>query len=245
MRVIHENDPGHPDNHGYVVSHIGLNNDSNWRDFRDVDFEDQEIFRRWVCADPMEESEDGEGQPRRFDMGMQVKDEIISHFIGSAFLNPDDDRVLDEILAQKVPGTPFKLSDLTSREDLRTRLKLAQQEHEQKPEAIPVSPQRRRRTTRIRLSERTNSAVARILKDLHLSLPGREVGRVMPRMGTLNNRTAVTQLLNREINGFLNITSGQRNALTAAQTESAFSELDILADKVRDSISAKLGGEHA
>jgi superfamily II DNA or RNA helicase len=152
MRVIHENDPGHPDNHGYVVSHIGLNNDSNWRDFRDVDFEDQEIFRRWVRAKPMEESEDGEGQPRRFDIGMQVKDEIISHFIGSAFLNPDDDRVLDEILAQKVPGTPFKLSDLTSREELRARLKVAQQEHEQKPEAIPVSPQRRRRTTRISIS---------------------------------------------------------------------------------------------
>jgi len=32
MRVIHQDDPDHPDNHGYVVSHIGLNNDANWRD---------------------------------------------------------------------------------------------------------------------------------------------------------------------------------------------------------------------
>jgi hypothetical protein len=31
MRVMHEKDPDHPDNQGYVVSHVGLNNDANWK----------------------------------------------------------------------------------------------------------------------------------------------------------------------------------------------------------------------
>jgi len=128
---------------------------------------------------------------------------------------------------------------------LRKRLKDAQSEHEQKPETIPVSPQRRRRTTRKRLSERTNSVVARILKDLVLSFAGREVARVVPKMGALSNRNAVTQLVHREINDLLDIKAGQRNELTAAQTEAAFNQLDSLGDKVRDTIAAKLGGKNA
>jgi len=108
MRVIHENDPGHPDNHGYVVSHIGLNNDANWRDFRDVDFEDQKIFRRWVRATPEEENGEAHGQPRRFDLGMHVKDEIISHFIGSAFLNLMMIESLMRSLRKRFLGRPLR-----------------------------------------------------------------------------------------------------------------------------------------
>ena len=38
----------HPDNHGFVVSHVGLNNDALWRDFRDFDLDDQAIFHLWL-----------------------------------------------------------------------------------------------------------------------------------------------------------------------------------------------------
>ena len=33
MRVVHENKPDHPDNHGYIVSHVGLSNDDHWGRF--------------------------------------------------------------------------------------------------------------------------------------------------------------------------------------------------------------------
>ena len=239
MRVIHQDDPGHPDNHGYVVSHIGLNNDSNWRDFRDVDFDDQQIFHKWLNAPPEEDGTGSGGEPRRFDNGMLVQDEIVSHFIGQSFLNPDDDRVLDEILAQKVPGTPFTVGDLKSRNELRKMLKQRQQAMEVKPQEIPVSPQRRRRAARTRLSERTNSVVARILKDLRFSAAGRDVSKVT-KMGNLDNRAAITRLLNGAINALVGIESRQRNTLTAAQTEQAFGALDSVGDQVRDSIKSKI-----
>jgi excisionase family DNA binding protein len=242
MRVIHQDDPGHPDNHGYVVSHVGLNNDANWNDFRDVDFEDQEVFRKWIAAgEDEEEIGSGEGHPRRFDGGMLVRNEIISHFIGQSFLNPDDDRVLDEILAQKVAGTPLTVGDLTSRESLRSMLRQEQDEHRGTPKALPITPQRRRRASKKRLFERTNSLVARILRDLGLSPAGREISRNM-KTGRGGNRAALTQLLNRAINDRLNIKSGQRNTLTAKQAEAAFGELDNIGDQVRDAIRQKIGG---
>ena len=58
----------------YVVSHVGLNNDANWRDFREFDLEDQQIFREWLEAQGDEDTADSEGtgtgRPRRFDEGM-------------------------------------------------------------------------------------------------------------------------------------------------------------------------------
>src|SRR5258708_30702755 len=48
MRVMFQGDASNPANHGHVISHIGLNNDANWRDFREFDLEDQQVFREWL-----------------------------------------------------------------------------------------------------------------------------------------------------------------------------------------------------
>jgi DNA repair protein RadD len=246
MRVVHEDDPDHPDNHGYVVSHVGLNNDSNWDDFRDVDFDDQAIFRNWINAPTGEQPDEGvTGEPRRFDEGMLVNNEIISHFIGQSYLSPDDDRVLDEILSQRVPGTPFRVGDLKSKEELRKMLKDRQREmNAETPKALPITPQRRRRAAKDRLFERTNSVVARILADLRLSPAGREVGRAY-RHPHLANRAALTQILNREINRQLGIKSGERNKMKADALENVFSQLDEIADEIRETVRREIGGTNA
>ena len=44
MRVIKQNAPGHPDNRGFVVSHIGLHIDRWWEDLRELDKDDQLFF---------------------------------------------------------------------------------------------------------------------------------------------------------------------------------------------------------
>jgi excisionase family DNA binding protein len=243
MRVNQEGDPAHPDNFGYIVSHVGLNNDAHWQDFREFDLEDQALLKLWLEGKALGEdlSEEG-GQPRRFDAGMQVQDEIISHFIGSLFLDPDDDRVLDLIFKQKIPGTPFTVGDLKSREELREMLRAKRREHEHRSEAIPVSPQRRRRAAKQRLAERTNSVVARVLRDLNLSLVGREVGHAVPKVGGSDNRTAVTRLLNLAINDSIGISKKSRNTMTAAQAEQALQSLDRLGDEVRERIRREMEG---
>jgi excisionase family DNA binding protein len=241
MRVVVQNDPDHPDNRGYIVSHVGLNNEARWEEFRELDLEDQALLQMWLRGQAASEGEDqGEGgpPPRRFDTTQLVDDEIIGSFIDQQFLDPEDDRVLDELLAKAVAGG-LTLGDLVPREVLRDRLRERRDAAPaEAPTTIPVSPQRRRQATRRRLAERTGSVVARILADLGLGRQGREVARAGLRTGSGPNVETVTKLLNIEIRSF---TGKDREDLTADETEAAYQELDKLGDAVRDQIREALG----
>lgn len=247
MRVIHQNKPDHPDNRGFVVSHVGLNNDEHWDDFRELDLEDQALLRRWVHGengdDAGEESE-GPGEPRRFDTGMLVDDEVISHFVQQAFLDPDDDRVLEQLLSQPLGSTGLAVGNFISKDDLRAKLRQQLVAMDEEPEPIPVSPQRRRRAVRARLDEREGSVVARILRDLSLSRAGRDVARALPGVGRGQaNLPVVTQMLKRAVNDAIGIPSGSRRKPKAEELEEVFSQLDALGDQVRERIRAALEGK--
>jgi hypothetical protein len=244
MRVVVQNDPDHPDNQGMIVSHVGLNNDARWDEFRELDLEDQLLLHGWIVGEgEFEPSGEGEsaGTPRRFDLGQLVDNEFVSRFIDRAFLDPDDERVLDEMLAAKVG--PIALADLIDREALRQALREHQAAAAAEPAAIPVSPQRRRRTARSRLRERTGSVAARILQDTGVSRQGRDIAKALPGAGPMSsNAQYVTRLLNREVNNELGIGSGERGELSSEQAERALEQLDALGDRVRDRIIEAIDG---
>ena len=111
---------------------------------------------------------------------------------------------------------------------------------EEEPATIPVTPQRRRQAARARLKERTGSVVARVLSDLGISRPGREISKAVGgRPGP--NLIRVTVMLNEEINDFLGIESKSRSSITAEQAEDAVDTLDMLGDAVRDRLKEALG----
>ena len=229
-----------------MVSHVGLNNEARWNEFRELDLDEQELVQSWLRGEPDEGDADveGGGRPRRFDDGLLVDDEIIGHFIDQEYLDPEDDRVLDEILAQRIAGG-LTLGDIITREQLRERLRSRRDAaHDETPQPIPVAPQRRRRAARTRLAERTNSVAARIMQDLGLARAGRDVARTDLARGGSANTQAVTTLVQREVNTFLGIGSGERGTLTAAQTQAALDELDNLGDAVRDRIREAIGRSH-
>lgn len=233
MRVVHQDAPGHPDNHGYVVSHVGLNNEARWEEFRELDLDDQALIRGWLEGDDTDEPGEGEGQPRRFDEGLLVDTEILGAFIDNAFLDPDDDRILDEMLGQPLLGTALTLGDVMSRDVLREKLRAALAERNaDAPQPIPIQPQRRRRVARDRLAERTGSVAARVLRDLGVARQGRDVARALRGNARQANSGYVQALLNRKINEFLGIASGQRGTLTAEQTEAALAHLDEFGDEI-------------
>lgn len=238
MRVVVQNSADHPDNQGFIVSHVGMNNDARWEEFRELDLDDQELLRQWMNGEDTDENDEGESQPRsrRFDQGLLVNDEIISHFIDQAYLDPEDDRVLEELLSRPV-AAGLTVGDLVDREQLRAKLRQQQEALKvEEPKAIPVSPQKRRRAARSRLVERTNSVTARIIQDLHLSRAGRDVAKAIPRGGMAANVQAVTRLLQHAINDSVGIGSGERGNLSAKQNQLALERLDDLGDQVRDRI---------
>ncbi|TQN44137.1 excisionase family DNA binding protein [Blastococcus colisei] len=239
MRVIQESKPEHPDNQGHVVSHVGLNNDERWSEFRELDLDDQELIHGWVAgneddAEPAEST--GEPQSRRFDQGMLVNSEILSNFIDQAYLDPTDDRVLEEMLAKEVaPG--LKIGDFTTLEQLRTALLAKQAERPSDvPTAIPVSPQRRRQSARKRLNQRVGSVANRVLDGLNLPRQGRQLAKIVKGpMGP--NTQIVTRLLNKAVSDEVGV---DREQASADDLERAYTKLDAIADEVRDDIAAKL-----
>ncbi len=242
MRVVHEAKPDHPDNNAYIVSHVGLNTDAHWDDFREIDFDDQALIKKWLEGQNDEPEGDGSGEPRRFDVGMLVDSEIIGSFINRSFLDPEDDRVLDEMLNHEIGGG-IRLRDLINKEVLRETLRKKQQDRAALAEVttLPVQPQDRRVQARKRLSQRTNSVVARILKDLGYTIVGREVGKAIKTVAGRDNRAAVTSLLHTAVNEHLGITAGGRKGPGADDNEDAFAALDMLGDQVRDAIRKEAG----
>jgi DNA repair protein RadD len=140
-------------------------------------------------------------------------------------------------------GGGLRLRDLIEKEVLRATLRKKQQDRATTAEvtSLPVQPQDRRVQARKRLSQRTNSVVARILKDLGFSFVGREVGKAVKTVAGRDNRAAVTILLNKSINEHLGITSGKRKTPGAEDNEDALAALDMIGDQVRDSIREEIG----
>jgi DNA repair protein RadD len=240
MRVVIQDAPDHPDNQGFVVSHIGLNNDARWEEFRELDLDDQSLVHDWLTAQPRDEEQDGDSpEPRRFDIGVLVDHELVSHFVDKPFLDPEDDRILDELLARPL-GAGLTLGDVVDRETLRERLRERIAAMTEQPALIPITPQRRRQGGRKRLSERTGSVAARVLVDLDLSRAGRDLAKLIGGVPAANVQV-VTRLLNREINTGLGIPTAARKTLSAEEAEMALARLDAFGDAVRDRLRQQMG----
>jgi len=248
MRVVVEGQPEHPDNHGYVVSHIGLNNEHHWDDFKDFDLDDQATVLKWIHEEESTESEtegsERKGHARRFDNGFQGTEEIISHFLKESFLDPDDSRVVDKVLATEIPGTGLSMRDFgITPEAVREILK--KKYHSEKGAESPspklvVTPQRSRRAARTRLGERLNSVGLRVLSDLDLGRNGREIGRYILKNPRFQNVKAMSKLLNEAVNSFAGKPSATRPDWTEQELRTAMEYLDTAGDKVRDRIQLEL-----
>jgi len=247
MRVMFQEDPNNPANHGYVVSHVGLNNDANWRDFREFDLEDQQVFREWLEAQPFDAGErdepDGSGKPRRFDEEMLVHGELLSDFVRQSFLDPNDDRIIDRILDAVIPGVGVPFRDFMTRNQAKSMLKKAQEKMmEMSPEAIPISPQQRRKGARKRLADRPKSVAARVLQDLGLAPGGFQVSKLLPEAKGSSNLIGVIRMIHKSIDGELGLKKGERNKPPASDAEATVEELDRIGDQVRERIRQTLEG---
>jgi DNA repair protein RadD len=233
MRVNFENEPQHPDNEGFIVSHVGLNNDARWNDFREIELADQQMFQELLTSMNAGPEFEGAGKGatgatgRRFDSGMRVVDEIVSHFITHSFLDPNDDRVLDTILNQPIAGTPLKVGDIVDREKLKKDI-LERQKALQK-----------------RLYERTKSVANRLLNDLALSRPGRDLGRVFQDARGKSNADALIILMNIAVNEAMDIPEGKRKTAPVEKLRDAYDRLDAIGDglrqRIREKVAAKKG----
>ena len=240
MRVIHQQNPRHPDNRGVAVSHLGLNIDRHWEDFTQIDSEDQELVKSWLETSDEQPPVVLPGQRRRLTPSMLVNSEIISHFIEQDFLDPMDDAVIDDVMEEfNRRGLDLELRGLT-REDISQLLIQVRTREKIEPQEIPVTPQRRRQELRRRLNERIKALTQHILDAMSLSILGQSIAVAYPELRSTKNYTAVVQLVNIAVNQRLEADAGMRAEISLERFEAVMDQIDEIGDEVQNEIQERL-----
>jgi len=225
MRVIVQNDPRHPDNFGYIVTHIGLNLDQQWEDFRQIDREDEKFFKDLLEGkepDLPQEVLDGSARMRVFEQ-MLVHNEIVDDFLEQDFIDPDDEELQEELKAVAESlgfDTEGLIEFLKKRKTERSRTTTASA-------PFPINPQRQRQEARRRLNEFTKHNAKILLNRLELSMHGQELQyKYAPGRVTGNNFAAAVQLIHHEVNKLLGIQAGERCKLRTQDYQNAMDSMD-------------------
>lgn len=247
MRVNVQNAPANLDNRGIIVSHVGLNIERHWADFKRLDAGDAELIEQWTTGASVERA-GGTGEagtsPWRDGGVMDVQREVLSdRFISDPFLDDGtatDDAVIDGLLHNALEqGIDLEALGV-GRDDLRQRLANQKRQGPQGPERLQVQPQARRKAQRQRLTERVKSEASVVCSALGLPLIGIRVPLAVPSTAASNNLTAVIVILNRKVNDLLGVDSGQRGELSLDQIEEAMAALSSIVDEVKAELTEKL-----
>ncbi len=239
MRVNVQRSPGHPDNEGIVVSHVGLNIDRLWDDFKAIDRDDQEMVQDWLAAgDEPPQPREGDAR-RRLHPDMVVTEEFIDRFLADSFLDPSDDALIDNAMTVlREQGLDLEALGLT-REDLQRRFAAARERQSPEPERLIVQPQEHRKALRQRLREQTQSAANRIIEALGERPAGRRIA-LLGGTGAANNLGAVIALMHRAVNEHLGIESQERLNQSTEALERGIADLDAVADSVEADLRERL-----
>jgi DNA repair protein RadD len=240
MRANVENAPGHPDNEGIVVSHVGMNIDRHWEDFKGIDGGDQEMIHGWLEAGEVPVGEEGPGERRRLRPELEVTREILDRFVSDPFLDPADDAYIDHaIAALRDQGVDLETLGLT-REDLQRRLLQARNDRQgPEPTRLPVQPQAHRKMLRRRLDEQIRSASGRICEALGHRPNGRRIA-ALGGTGAQNNLGAVIVMMNRAVNDHIGIDSNERRDQDTQALEQGIGSIDEIADHVQAELAERL-----
>jgi superfamily II DNA or RNA helicase len=244
MRVNVQRAPGHPDNEGIIVSHVGLNIDRHWNDFKEIDGEDREVVDDWLGAgDEPPPAGEGGGR-RRLRPDMVVTEEFVDRFLSDTYLDASEDALIDNALAvARDQGLDLEALGIT-RDVLQKRL--AEQKKRvapNEPERLPVQPQAQRRMLRDRLREQAQSAANRILEALGESPSGRRIAALGGDAGGAhNNLGAVIKMMHSAVNEHLGIDSNERRDQSIEALERGIASIDAIADEVESNIRERLDG---
>lgn len=242
MRVIVQNEPRHPDNYGYVVTHVGMNLDQQLAEFRDMEREDQLFFSDLISGkepEPPEEVVNGDARMKLRE-DMVVHKEIISEFLEEDFIASDDEALLEELKA-RVESLGFDSDEIVKM--LKGR----------KPETVrrlntaspfPVIPQKQRKEARRRLNEEIKRTAKILLNRLELDMSGRELSVQYAPGVTGNNYVAAVQMLNREVDKKLGIKSGQRAKLKTEDFVRGKDSLDEILSGLTRTLKKRMGTDN-
>jgi DNA repair protein RadD len=232
--------PDSPGNHVYIVSHVGLNDERWWEDFRQFDKEDQTFFEELGNREDSTEEGTGERSPRlTLRPFMRVLNETVRKYVHKTFLREIDDTMVQEVLTT-IRNAGFDPSEFGLNEQMmRRRLEMAvRSEREVLATPRPVQPQQRREALKPLVAQDSRSIADVVCNRLRLRHAGRDLVRHFPGRGQ-HNAAILIALASAAQNKVMGIESGDRNNASIGQLEKALDATADITDSLTASIRAK------
>lgn len=243
LRVIVQSSPLHPDNTGYIVTHIGMNIDKLLEDFHDFENDDQKFWEKVTSRE--DESEVVPDSVLNGSERMTINDtrlvngEIIESFIEEDFITPDDEDKIKELEKHLRdlglnPELAKSIIEKDHIDDGKRVLKPA--------ESFVVLPQRQWAELKKRLNEEIGRTAKLILNTCDLQIGSSEINRKY-HIGTgQNNHTSLIIILNRKVNELISIKK-DRKYWEINEFEQAINSLDKFKNELVRLIKGKQNEE--
>lgn len=202
MRVVVQNDPRHPDNYGYIVTHAGMNLDRLLTEFREIEREDEQFLAALIRGDEPEPAREvTEGRTRmKIRPDMVVHEEVMESVIEDDFLDPDDELVFEELRRNaEAMGLDADAVVMAAKASKRTSKRTVPA-----PEPFPVSPQRERQEAQKRLNERIKRTARVLLNRIDVIPGGYDISSSLLTNMSGPNFVVAIQLLNLHVNSSVN-----------------------------------------
>ena len=233
LRVVVQNNPSHPDNYGYVVTHSGMNLQQRLQDFKLFETDDQKFWEEVINGNEPElprEVKAGEANMRTSELAF-ADDEIVESLIGEDFTTTDDEDLIRDL--------ENKLELLGIDPSRAKELVLTRAQSQTIAEAaapFPVLPQREWNEKRKRLREMVNRKANILLNRLNIKRGSREL--VKTGVYANNNFAAAVVLINKEIK---KRHTKPRNEWDLEELKTASGEVDEIVNKLTRTYKGILG----
>lgn len=197
MRVVVHNNPTHPDNYGYIVTHAGMNQDVLLKDFRDFENDDAEFWAKVIGGSEPEPPLDVmSGKARlRGHNDVRIDEEIVETLFEENVFDIDDEASLDAI-RQHLESLGL---DPTFAKEMYEKAKNGRSGMQKVAAAVPfaVQPQKAFQEARKRLLDDTKHHAKILLNRCNLELMGPELQSKTGMLGP--NLAVATMMFNKEI----------------------------------------------
>jgi superfamily II DNA/RNA helicase len=210
MRVIRQGHPAHPDNRGYVISHVGMNTERHWEQFRELDGDDQELWAELIRGN-----------------NKQPSNSITLH---------EDDQVTDQEPAARIEMSVDweRVGDtaVSSYAVIDTQLppEFPHQSHQDLHVPTVVGPQERRRQAHSRLKSEVESSIRQTLNRIRVHGLGKQVSRLHPMLRSQNNWCATRYWIYYNLNRSIGRKPKAGKDWTLEEIETALERLPAILD---------------
>jgi len=200
LRVVVQNDPTHPDNYGYIVTHVGMNLDEQLQKFKLFENDDQAFWAEVTGgADPEPPRDVLEGRARmKLGEAMVVNSEIVDRVFEEEFTTAEDSDIVADLERkfESLGLDPALAKDVVK----KSSGERPQMQASDATKPFAVLPLKQWQEAKKRLNEEAKRTATLLLNRCSLLPAGVDLPRKLkPGIGAQNNFVAALQMVNEQL----------------------------------------------